>query len=324
VTTNGCANPAYGGAGGPLAGLWDALGGNSSSSLAPLGQLLFNQFRPTGPNYAWSNTVSEGILSKLALDALLGDFSLPHAPGNVYVPYFNVKEFESSGSSIYHGMTVTLRKRYSRHFQLLGSYTWSHAIDDSTDLQTVQELQDNTNTRLDRGNSNFDQRHRFVVSGVFDTRQNTQSVGVLQRLLSNWTLAPVIELSSGRPYSLLTYRDSSLINSPDTARPDVVALGTSGSYISPDGKVGLIQPPLGSVGNLGRNTYQTGGYATVDFRLMRHIHLGERISTDLGMDVFNLFNRVNIREVDRSYTQGGRPVAAFNPRQIQFGVKVVF
>ena len=71
--------------------------------------------------------------------------------------------------------------------------------------------------------------------------------------------------------------------------------------------MGLVQPPLGSVGNLGRNTYQTGGHAAADFRLMRHIHLGERISTDLGMEVFNLFNQVNIREVNRSYTQGGRP-----------------
>ena len=172
------------------------------------------------------------------MDTLLGEFNLPHAPANAYVPYFNVKEFESSGSSVYHGMTVTLRKRYSQHFQLLGSYTWSHAIDDSTDLQTVQEPQDNTNTRLDRGNSNFDQRHRFVISGLFDTRQNIQTVGFPQKLLSNWTLAPVIELSSGRPYTLLTYSDSSLINSPDTARPNVVDLGTPGSYASPDGKVG--------------------------------------------------------------------------------------
>ena len=252
VEAAGCANPFYRGVGGSLAGLWDALGGNLPTSLAPLGQLFFNQFRATGPNYAWANTVSGGALSKPVMDSLVGAFNLPHAPGNAFVPYFNVKEFESSGSSIYHGLTATLRKRYSRHFQLLGSYTWSHAIDDSTDLQTVQEPQDNTNTRLDRGNSNFDQRHRFVVSGVFDTSRTADATSFFQGLVGNWTLAPIIELSSGRPYSLLTYKDSSIINSPDTARPNVVAIGTLGSYASPDGKVGLIQPPLGSVGNLGR------------------------------------------------------------------------
>ncbi len=163
-----------------------------------------------------------------------------------------------------------------------------------------------------------------MVSGVFDTSRTANATSFVQGLIGNWTLAPVIELSSGRPYSLLTYKDSSIINSPDTARPNVVALGTPGSYSSPDGKVGLTQPPLGSVGNLGRNTYTTGGYVTIDFRLARRIRLGDRISTDFSADVFNLFNRVNIREVDKSFTQAGRPVAAFNPRQIQFGIKVVF
>src|SRR5947208_9271543 len=79
VSTNGCANPIYGGLGGSLAGLWDALGGSSATSLAPLGQLLFNQFRATGPNYAWANTVSRGALSKPVMDTLVALFSLPHA-----------------------------------------------------------------------------------------------------------------------------------------------------------------------------------------------------------------------------------------------------
>jgi hypothetical protein len=64
-----------------------------------------------------------------------------------------LKQFESSGSSVYHALTLTLNKRFSRHYQLLGSYTWSHAIDDATDLATFEEPQDNQNARLDRGNS---------------------------------------------------------------------------------------------------------------------------------------------------------------------------
>ena len=324
VSANGCANPGYGGLGGNLAGLWDALGGNSTTSLAPLGQLLFNQFRATGPNYAWANTVSRGALSKPVMDALVGLFNLPHAPGNAFVPFFNVKEYESSGASVYHAMTATFRKRFSNYYQLLGSWTWSHAIDDSTDLQVLQEPQDNKNTRLDRGNSNFDQRHRFVISGIFDSPWKSAKGNLVQPLLADWTLAPTIEVSSGRPYNLLTLNDSTLINSSSTARPDVVPANTSGSFPSPDGKVGLIQPPLGSVGNLGRNVYRTGSFASVDFRLTRNFSFGEHWRLGLSMDVFNLFNRVNIREADNSFTQAGRPVGAFDPRQIQFSAKIVF
>ncbi|MCI0628270.1 MAG: TonB-dependent receptor [Acidobacteria bacterium] len=324
VSANGCATSIYGGGAGPLAGLWDALGGKSATSLAPLGQLIFNQFRATGPNYAWANSVSGGSFSKPVMDSLVRNFGLPHAPNNAFVPVFNVKQYESSGSSVYHAVTATLNKRFSRHYQMLGSWTWSHAIDDSTDLLSLQEPQDNTNTRLERGNSNFDQRHRFVVSGIFDSPTRFSNLPAIRGLLRGWTVAPVIEVSSGRPYNLLTFRDSTLINSSETARPDVVPLGTAGSFPSPDGIVALALPRLGSVGNLGRNVYRTPSFASVDIRLTRHVSIGEARIIDLSVDAFNLFNRVNVREVDNSFTQGGRPVAAFGPRQIQFSLKFFF
>lgn len=104
----------------------------------------------------------------------------------------------------------------------------------------------------------------------------------------------------------------------------MVPLNTPGSFGSPDRTVGLAQPPLGSVGNLGRNVYWTPHFASLDLRLTRHIPIGENRSIDLSTDAFNLFNSVNVPEVDNSFTQSGRPVAAFNPRQIQFSVKVFF
>ncbi|HVN82196.1 MAG TPA: carboxypeptidase regulatory-like domain-containing protein [Terriglobia bacterium] len=324
VSRNGCSSPIYQGAGGQLAGLWDDLGGNSPTSLASLGQLLFNQFRPTGPNYTWANAISRGALSKPVMDDLVRKFGLPHAPGDAVVPFFSVKQFESSGSSIYHALTLTLNKRFSRHYQLLGSYTWSHAIDDSTDLATFEEPQDNQNAKLDRGNSSFDQRHRFVLSGVLESPWGVTRDNLLDAVLDNWTLSPRFEVGSGRPYLLLTNNDRTLINSGQTARPDVVPAGTLGSYLSPDGKVGLALPPVGSVGNLGRNIYRTGAFSTVDFRLSRKISLGSSWKLYLTADVFNLFNRVNISKTDTTFTNSGIPVSAFNPRQIQVSMSLSF
>jgi hypothetical protein len=106
VSANGCVSPIYQGAGGPLSGVWDTLGGSSATSLAPLGQLIFNQFRATGPNYTWANSVSQGALSKPAMDSLIRSFGLPHASGDAVVPFFNVKQYESSGSSVYHAVTA--------------------------------------------------------------------------------------------------------------------------------------------------------------------------------------------------------------------------
>ena len=324
VTTNGCSHPLYQGAGGELAGVWDALGGRATNSLAPLGQLIFNQFRRTGPNYAFANSVSAGKLSKETLDQLASTFHLPQAQGNAFVPFFNVKQYESSASSFYHGLTLTVRKRLSDTQQLQGSWTWSHAIDDATDIQTFEEPQDNSNARLDRGSSNFDQRHRFVLTGVFESPWNSLHSAVAKSILANWAFAPRLEVGAGRPYRLLTRTDRSLINSSSTARPSVVPIGTPGSFASPDGGVGLALPQLGSVGNLGRNVYRTTSYQALDFRLTRHFQISEEVKIDFIADVFNAFNRVNINKVDSAYHLAGRPVSAFNPRQIQFGLRVVF
>ncbi len=97
----------------------------------------------------------------------------------------------SNGSSVYHGLTANLRKRFSNHYELLASYTWSHAIDDSTDLQATLTPQDSFFPGADRSSSLFDQRHRFVFSGVYQTGKLGGS-GFAGKLFSNWTFAPLI------------------------------------------------------------------------------------------------------------------------------------
>ena len=85
------------------------------------------------------------------------------------VPFGDMDANYSNGSSIYHGFTANLRKRFSSHYEFLASYTWSHAIDDSTDLQSTLTPQDSYYPAVDRSTSLFDQRHRFVFSGVYQT-----------------------------------------------------------------------------------------------------------------------------------------------------------
>src|SRR5262249_17645719 len=133
-----------------------------------------------------------------------------------------------------------------------------------------------------------------------------------------------VEIASGRPYNLFTGNDRTFINSGDTARPDVVPLGTPGSFPSPDGKVGLALPPVGFIGNLGRNVYKTSSFSSIDFRLTRKISLTPRVSLNISMDVFDLFNRVNIKAADTAFTKSGNPVSAFNPRQLQFALRIDF
>src|SRR5262249_19749344 len=76
---------------------------------------------------------------------------------------------ETSAGSNYNGLSVNLTKRFTRYYQLQASYTMSKAIDDTTDFNSDLQAANQLNLRGDRGLSTFDQRQRFVFSGVFQS-----------------------------------------------------------------------------------------------------------------------------------------------------------
>jgi hypothetical protein len=241
----------------------------------------------------------------------------------------------SNGSSVYHGLTANLRKRFSNHYEFLASYTWSHAIDDSTDLQSTLTPQDSFFPGADRSTSLFDQRHRFVLSGVYQSGKLSGS-GLVSKFFSNWTFAPSIELSSGRPFNIITGNDDNYQLSSLTGRPNTfvnaqcTAIGNLpvNSKFSP---TGVFQEPcvysfngtLASLdGNLGRNASITPWTVFNDVRLAKRISLGERFNMDLIADMFNIANVYNVAAVSPLFTNAGQATAAYDPRQFQFALKL--
>jgi len=212
------------------------------------------------------------------------------------IPFGDMDANYSNGSSVYHGLTANLRKRFSRHYEFLASYTWSHAIDDSTDLQSTLTPQDSYFPGADRSTSLFDERHRFVLSGVYQTGKLSGS-GFTSRFFSNWTFAPLIELSSGRPFNIITgsgdnLQLSSLTGRPNTfVNPACTAIGYA-PFQSKFSPTGVFQEPcildynpaigLASLdGNLGRNAGITPWTVFNDVRFAKRIYFGERFSMDL-------------------------------------------
>src|SRR5208282_5944176 len=108
---------------------------------------LMNFFRPGGLNPSIA-AVADGCLalaqpieSSLASQGFNASCN-PAPPFAGCVPFGDMDANYSNGSSVYHGLTANLRKRFSNHYEFLASYTWSHAIDDSTDLQSTTTPQD--------------------------------------------------------------------------------------------------------------------------------------------------------------------------------------
>ncbi len=248
------------------------------------------------------------------------------------IPFGDMDANYSNGTSNYNGLTANLRKRFSKHYEFLASYTWSHAIDDSTDLQSTLTPQDSYFPSADRSTSTFDQRHRFVFSGVYQTG-HIGGDGFAGKLFSNWTFAPLIEFGSGRPFNIITGNGDNLQLSSLTSRPNTFVNPACGnapvnSKYSP---TGVFQEPciagftgtLASLdGNLGRNAGVTPWTVFNDLRVSKRIFFGERFNMELIADMFNIANVYNVGAVSPLFTNAGQATAAYDPRQFQFALKL--
>ena len=288
-----------------------------------------NLFRPGGPNYLFVQSQNPALTPAVFNGAIVGAGTLAR-PGLVST-FGDINAQVSDGNSVYHAANFELRRRFANNFQFLASYTWSHAIDDSSDLQTLLLPQDVTRLDLDRADSLFDQRHRFVFSGVLASPASWRGGGGWHSFLADFIVAPIFEVSSGRPFNILSGVDTNRDLSSSTDRPNVRADGSLCVPGPPD------CGPLFSTGSLGRNTGLTHSYQSLDLRVARTVPLGERMRLEIIAEGFNLFNRFNEAGVSPRFEDvnlvheradngrfRSRSTAAFDPRQFQFGLKLNF
>lgn len=301
---------------------------------------IANFFRPNAPNYFLAQALSRGQVTPAVLNSQLG--GTLRTPG-VISPFGAINAQVSDGNSEYNALNIELKRRFANNFTFLASYTWSHSIDDSSDLQTLLIAQNVRRFDLERANSLFDQRQRFVFSGVLASPTAWRgSDSLLKRFFSDFTIAPIIELSSGRPFNIITNVDQNNDQSSQTDRPRVLPDGTlcapsadagCGTIFETDANGALVF----ATGNLGRNRGITHSFASFDLRIARSIRFGERMRLELIAEGFNLFNRFNEASASPNYrdvnafgqrSKGGSyysiPTASFDPRQFQVGAKFFF
>lgn len=240
--------------------------------------------------------------------------------GRLFSNFARAIAFESTANSVYHGLTLEANKRYSRHFQQRVAYTWSKVIDDVPDATAVvpsgsddaKYVQNPLNIRDDRAAGVNDQRHRLVISGVWDIAYANQSTNAAARALAGgWNISYILTAQSGQPYS-------ATIGSVD--------LNTDGNNRND------------RVPGLGRNTYRLPKTWSLDPRITRDIKLHERAKLQLIFEAFNIFNRFNLTSASSLRTAqfavtGGQLVrqsnfqtvsGGANPRIIQLAAKIVF
>lgn len=244
-----------------------------------------------------------------------GDFMNSVVTGRVDPTQGDVFEFESAFDSYFNGLTISLERRFTSKMGLTAHYTYSKAIDNFVDFRgEFQEANDSLKPGGERGLSLQDVRNRFVLSGLWSL-DYTKNI-----LLKGFKLSTIISLESGRPYNLLAGVD----------------LNMNGD-----------QPPGDRPNGIARNAGVTRGFSSLDFRLQRTFNINESCRLEATLEVFNLLNRVNFnssadntnriflpnaqgifnlppQEDGRFTLPRDRYLAAFAPRQLQFGFKFSF
>jgi len=280
-------------------------------------------------------------------------------------PRFNaVTQVQSAGSSIYHALQVDVIKRMSHGLQFQAAYTYGHAIDNASDVLNV--LVNDSATRQDprslasnRGNSEFDLRHRLVLSHVWDIPFAKHTTGFVNKALDGWSFSGVWQIQSGFKANIFSGArrgvSDILLVGGSLDRADLVgplnsfhpaAFGSAAAALIParctrgvntstsaatictnSSGFPFIQPLLGNPGTLGRNDFPLANFQEFDWAFLKSTKITERFTFQFRWEVFNVFNHTNLSGFVNTLSSssfGTYQSTASNSRQMQAGLKLIF
>ncbi len=244
----------------------------------------------------------------------------------------NINQINSGGNSNYNALWATLNKHFSHGLQILASYTYSKSLDYNS-LSTGESLalQNAYNPRGDYGPSEFDARHRFVLSGFYELPFKAD------RLVSGWQVGIITQAQSGNPLTptLLFVPASgiSLFIRPDVTGP-IQTTGSPSQWFA--NKTVFVPPCVAGVchpGDLGRDSITGPGFVNTDFSVTKNTKLTEKLNLQFRTEMFDVFNHPNFGNPVLTTTSGafGRILSTRVPtgdfgssRQIQFALKLMF
>ena len=294
------------------------------------------------------------------------DYNLATAAGAVInfearVPVlgFNVPEalqLQSNASSIYHGAQFSLTRRLANGLQFNASYTFSKSIDNNSSdpgstagsgkpdtPNTGFVVQgDQRNLDANRAVSDFDRTHRFSTSFVY----SIPTFGSNSAFAKGWEFSGFFQVQSGTPYTIFApepeitaaaqytdlVRGSGGLYRLGFGRPNLCGtldqLNQSGTDITEQAfNGGALCSAFGGIGSLGRNTLRAPSQRRFDLGIVKRTKINERMSFELGWDVFNVFNTANFGTPDSELGSpdfGRITTTVGGPRVMQFRARLNF
>lgn len=247
-----------------------------------------------------------------------------------------------AGNSTYNSLQLSTEKRLSRGITLQANYTWAKSLDnlpvnasggnpaDSNSLVYPWYFQ-NANL-LDRGPSDFDHRHRFVISYVWQLPSLKGSNMLMRGVLGDWQLTGVFQAQSGGPLTIFAGKDQSQTG---LGRERAVVNGAnygSGACKNTAPCVDFLNtasfalPAIGAFGNVGKGSLRGPNLMIWDTGLFKNFPVHESWKFQFRAEFFNTLNRVNLNDPTNNISSGGFGSirGAGDPRIGQLALKLFF
>ena len=254
-----------------------------------------------------------------------------------------IQQAQASSNSDYNSLQLSVTKRFSRGLQFLSAYTYGKS-NDYYSGGTINELfavaGDQFDWRTNYGPSDFDRRHRFVTSFVYDVPKLVDESNSAKLLLNNWQLNGILTLQTGTPYSIVQIVGNNIIqraNFNPAFSGSIETSGSTQSRLNGFFNIAAFAPstlgtttfdPNNPFGNTPRNLLYGPGQKNMDFSIVKFIPIRESLRAEFRTEFFNLFNWANFANPNNNIAVGttfGRiSSTSAGPRVIQFAFKLNF
>ena len=265
-------------------------------------------------------------------------------------PYLGAGFFwYTEGNTSYNALETDIAHRLSKGLEIRANYTWSKNLDMNSGLTGAQAqnqsqmILDRNDLRRDWGPSALNPSSQASITGRYELpfgrgwRWMKNARGFANTLAGGWQLNGIVTLLSGFPFTPVIGTNRS--GDGDTRNPDrpslnpsfsgSVVLGQPGQWFNPNA---FVLPAAGTYGNLGRGVFLGPGLADMDLSLFKNTSLSEKASLQFRAEFFNVLNHPNLGTPNATVFSSGAINAsaglittlATTPRQIQFGLKMIF
>lgn len=251
-----------------------------------------------------------------------------------YPAFGDINQLNSVGDSNYNSLQTTFKIRSWHGLNSQFSYTWGHSLDFVSAYRGTLPL-DSTNLRAEYGNGDFDTRHSFSASFVYDIPKASWAHGWSNRVVNGWQVSSLWILHGGQPFNI-----TGNSNRPGYNITGDPFAGVSHTFSAANGGEQWVNPlvftPVAGLGNLSRNKFYGPSFKDVDLSVFKNIPITERVRIQLRAEIYNMFNRINLASGAGSVGGGGKvtdTIGDFNgapglgpgePFNMQLVAKIIF